>query len=381
MKRSYIREILDSINEETISFAGGLPNEELFPLSQIQESTSSVLKSSKALQYSSSQGDNELREQIASLYTDKMDFPTNKDEILITTGSQQSFDIISKIFIQNEILVQNPSYIGALSAFKMLGINVKGYKSISYLNLELNQKNALYCMSDFANPNTSIYSQEERTEVVHILRKKKSFIIEDGAYSLLSFDGEIQKPISAHYKKSFHLGSFSKIIAPGLRVGWIRAEKELIKKMLISKEALDLHTPTLNQMIISNYLKNNNLFGHLNKVRADYEERMRFMCECFDKYIPSFKYIQPKGGMFIYGSFKEDSFALAQKALEKNIAFVPAKVFFYDERDSTEARFNFTNASKEKIEEGIKGVASLLKLTEYNESIWFTLFKQRLSSF
>ncbi len=232
-------------------------------------------------------------------------------------------------------------------------------------------------MSDFANPSAKSLEKEERKEIAHILNKRGSFLIEDGAYSLLDFDGKIEKPISASYKKSFHLGSFSKIVAPGLRVGWIRSDKKFIEKILVSKEALDLHTPTLNQMILNQFLEDNDLFDHLKKIRMDYKEKMEFMSSCFEKYIPSFKFEKPDGGMFIYGKFQEDSFLLAKEVLKKNIAFVPAQVFFADNKKSKEARFNFTNSSKEEIERGIKEISNMIIVK--NESIWFKMFKERLS--
>ncbi len=331
-----------------------------FHLKKIKDATNIVLNDSSALQYSKSQGNEDLREKIAKIYTEKFDFPTTKDEIMITTGSQQAFDIISKVFIKEEVVVQIPSYIGALNSFKILGLKIKGFKEIASLNLQLKKENALYCMSDFANPSTKYYDEQSRNEIVHILRKKESFLIEDGAYSLLDFKGKIRKPISAFYNRSFHLGSFSKIIAPGLRVGWIRANKKLIDTLLVSKEVLDLHTPTLNQMIINQYLEDNCLDEHLELIRSEYLKKMDFMARCFEEYIPSFKFKKPEGGMFIYGSFDENSFTLAQKALEEDVAFVPAKVFFHDERKSKEARFNFTNSSFEQIEEGISRLSKLL---------------------
>lgn len=377
IERSYIREILDATNEKTISFAGGLPNEELFPMEKLRKASSKVLENSLSMQYSKSQGIEELREKIASIYTKELDFPTSKDEIMITTGSQQAFDIISKTFLEDEVLVQTPTYIGALSAFKVLGLKVKGFKYIGSLNYELKSKSGLYIMSDFANPNTKTLDEKDRNEFVHILSKKNSYLIEDGAYTFLDFKGKINKPISSRYKKSFHLGSFSKILAPGLRVGWIRADKSLLERILVSKEALDLHTPTLNQMIINQFLEDYDLFEHLKLIRNEYKEKMEFMALYFEKYIPNFEFSKPEGGMFIYGSFKKDSFILAKEVLKKNIAFVPAQVFFNDGRKSKEARFNFTNSTKEEIEKGIKEISIVLETK--SESIWFKIFKKRLS--
>lgn len=383
MKRSYIREILDATNEQTISFAGGLPNEKLFPIKKIKEAANKVLENSLSLQYSKSKGDEELREKIAKLYTQKFDFPTNKDEILITTGSQQALNIICKCFVKEEVVVQNPTYIGALSIFKTLNLNVKEFSYCDKLNFVLNKNNALYCMSDFINPSSNSLDENERANIKNILKKTKSFLIEDGAYSLLDFKGMIKKPISANYEKSFHLGSFSKIIAPGLRVGWIRADKKYLDDLLVYKEAMDLHTPTLNQMLINEYLEENSLDEHLNKVREDYKSKMQHMSKCFKDYLPSFDFEVPKGGMFIYGRFKEDSMKLAKKSMKSNVAFVPASVFYKEENISNEARFNFTNASFEEIEKGIKIISSVLNNEEEGKiikrSIWFNIFKNYIN--
>lgn len=385
MKRSYIREILDATNEKTISFAGGLPNEKLFPKEEIKKAANKVLDNSLSLQYSKSKGDEALREKIAKLYTEKFNFPTNKEEILITTGSQQALTIVCKCFIKNEVIVQSPTYIGALSSFKTLNLSTRDFTFTDKLNFILNENNALYCMSDFINPSSNSLDEKEREEIKKILIKRESFLIEDGAYSLLDFKGNIQKPISAGYKKSFHLGSFSKIIAPGLRVGWIRAEEKYINEMLVFKEAMDLHTPTLNQMLINEFLEENSLDKHLEIVRNDYESKMNFMSKCFKQYLPSFEFAKPKGGMFIYGKFQCDGMLLAKKCLEQNVAFVPASVFYNYENISNEARFNFTNANFEDIEKGIKIISKVLnnenRVKIIKNGLMFSMFSDYLKKF
>jgi len=360
MKRSYIREILDCINEDTISFAGGLPSSTNFPLKQLEESSTLAFKDANVLQYASSNGLLSLREKIASWYTTYLDFPTSPEEIIITSGSQQAFDMISKACIKKEIFVEEPSYIGALNAYRLLNLDIKGFKKVQDLKQGLNKHNAVYTMTSFQNPSTTSYTQEEKMDFLNILEEKKSLLIEDDAYMFLAFNGNINKPLSASYENSFHLGSFSKIISPGLRVGWIRAKKKDLDKVLVIKEALDLHTSSLSQHIINNYLENNNIFSHLKEIRKDYENKMVFMSRCLKKYLPSFSFEEPKGGMFIYGSFECDSFLLAKKALDNNVAFVPASVFFHDNRKSKQARFNFSNASLEEIEKGIIRLGKLL---------------------
>jgi len=359
IKRSYIREILDATDENTISFAGGLPDKELFPLFELSKASKEVFKNSDCLQYSKSQGIESLREKIAQIYTDKFNFPTSKDEILITTGSQQAFDIILKSLDSNELIVERPTYIGALGAFKILNKQILGFNKIDELNTLLNENNILYTISDYQNPSTNIYSNKERKEFSKILNKKKSVLIEDGPYCFLNFKNKIKDPISKRYDNSFHLGSFSKIVAPGLRLGWIRANKNNINKLFVAKESLDLHTSSFNQMLMNEYLCSNNLFKHISKINKEYNKKMKFMAKCFKRDIPSFTFKKPKGGMFIYGSFKEDSMILAKKAIRENIAFVPGEVFYLNKK-SNEARFNFTNASYKDIKIGINKLASII---------------------
>ena len=363
MKRSYIREILDATNEETISFAGGLPNKNLFPLDELRSSSINVFKNADCLQYSKSQGLESLREKIANIYTNKLGMKTSKDEILITSGSQQAFDIILKSLNRKEVIVEKPSYIGALSSFRVLNMKIKDFDKIAALNNVLTKFNILYLISDYQNPSTNIYDNEQRDKIYKILQKKESILIEDGAYTFLNFDNKVISPISKDYKNSFHLGSFSKIVAPGLRVGWIRSSSNNINNLLAYKESLDLHTSTYSQMLLNDYLNNYDLFTHIKKINKVHKDKMNFMASCFEKYIPSFKFKKPDGGMFIYGSFDIDSMLLSQYALEKNIAFVPGEVFYLNE-ESKEARFNFTNESNENIEIGIKKLASIIAKTQ-----------------
>lgn len=373
-KRSYIREILDVIDDDFISFAGGLPNEELFPKEQIKEATLKALCNTKSLQYSSSYGLDTLRQKIASFYTNKLDFPTNEDEILITSGSQQAFDIIQKA-INTKVVVEEPSYLGALASFRVLNKKIDSFSNITSLNNILDKNSCLYLISDFQNPSTSSYNSTQRQILSRTINKNGSFLIEDGAYTFLDFDNDFKTPISKNVEKSFHLGSFSKIVAPGLRVGWIRANKDLIDKLLFIKESLDLHTATLNQMIFDEYLNSNDLFEHIRFINANYQEKMNFMADCLIKYLPSFEFERPRGGMFIYGKLQNDTMKIANEALKRKLAIVPAEVFYVN-RKSNEIRLNFTNSSYEEIENGIKILADITNnIKEERKSIFLTIFE------
>jgi len=359
IKRSYIREILDATDEDTISFAGGLPDKELFPLKQLSKASKRVFKDADCLQYSKSQGIEGLRKKLAAIYTKKLGFKTSKDEILITTGSQQAFDIIIKSIDSSEVIVESPSYIGALGAFRILDKKIVDFKELSELDKLLNNSNVLYAISDYQNPSTNVYSNKKREKIADILSKSNSTLIEDAAYCFLNFKNKVRTPISKLYANSYHLGSFSKIVAPGLRLGWVRAKTENIDKLLAAKESLDLHSSTFNQMLINEYLNENDLFEHISTINNAYSKKMEYMAKCFKKYIPSFSFKKPKGGMFIYGSFKVDSMLLAKEALKENVAFVPAEVFYLDEK-SKEARFNFTNATYKEIKQGIKKLSYII---------------------
>ena len=224
----------------------------------------------------------------------------------------------------------------------------------------LSNKNILYTISDYQNPSTNCYSNKERKKIAKSLNKKESTLIEDGAYTFLNFKNKIKEPISKHCNNSYHLGSFSKIIAPGLRIGWIRTNNDNISNLLAIKESSDLHTSTFSQMLLVKYLIKNDIFVHISLINKEYKKKMLYMAECFKKYIPSFNFDKPKGGMFIYGSFDIDSMLLAKEAIKYNIAFVPAEVFYINKK-SKEARFNFTNAKKSDIKIGIKNLAVIIE--------------------
>lgn len=368
VERSYIREILDAINKETISFAGGLPNEELFPMNEFKKVGKKVLKDKKAFQYSTSFGFDSLRQKIANIYTEKLNFTTSKDEILITSGSQQAFDLITKLIDKKRVLLESPSYLGAINSFKILEKNVSSFDNINELEKVLNKNTFLYLISDFQNPSTKSYKRIERGIIAKHVNENNSFLIEDGAYTFLSFDNKYKTPISKYCKKSFHLGTFSKILAPGLRLGWIRADKKYIDKLVSIKEALDLHTSSFSQLLVDEYLNNNNLFTHVELLNKNYEKQMNYMAKCMQNIIPSFSFKKPKGGMFIYGSFSCDTMQLAKKALEHNVAFVPSEVFYLDKK-TNEARFNFTNTSKKEVIEGLRIIADILENEKFKSII------------
>lgn len=360
-KRSFIREILEAIDENTISFAGGLPNDKLFPNEDLKKATLKALDNPKIYQYGISNGITELREQIASRYTDG--FPTNKDNILITTGSQQAMYILAKYYESCDITIEEPSYLGAMNIFRLNHLKMQGIKlqddGIDINAFEESFKNTklAYLIPDFQNPSSCTYSQEKRKIIAKMIEKYDGMIIEDSPYSELFFEKRNISISSLISKKSFHLGSFSKTLVPSLRIGWIRADEELITSLLNIKESIDLHSCGISQYILAEYLKDEeNYEKHLQKIRDDYKSKADYFSEQLNLIMPEFKHQKPKGGMFLYGTFKDkiDTFALVEKCLEKKVVFVPGNQFYIEKIPNNEIRFNFSHCSFEDIKKGIQ---------------------------
>ena len=361
MKRSFIREILEIIDSNTISFAGGLPNEDLFPIEALEQSSSRVFSKKNNLQYMKSIGSDDLREKIASFY----DFETTKENILITQGAQQGLDLISRFFFEKEILIEAPSYLGAINIFKLNKMEIDTAKLLSdgvdLSEFEAKFRNLTYLNPDFQNPSTICYSQTKREQIGEIISKKGGYLIEDGAYKELFFEAKNRTISSYLPQNSFHLGSFSKVLAPNLRIGWVRADEKLISKLLSIKEAMDLQSCGISQYIIADFLEHNSFENHLKIIRDDYEDRCSFFVKELRKNLPNFQFDNPKGGMFIYGELKNsDTKELAQKALKNSVAFVPSCEFYIDRADNSSIRFNFTNSSKTQIREGIERISQII---------------------
>jgi 2-aminoadipate transaminase len=368
MKRSFIREILEAIDEETISFAGGLPNSLLFPVDDLKLSANNILKKRDVWQYSLSNGIKSLRKKIAKQYCNE-GFETSAENILITTGSQQALYILARHFQNKSIVLEDPSYLGAINTFKLNDLKMKT-APLESDGIELKafekayEKSKLsYLIPDFQNPSTRTYSKHKREEVAKIVEKNNGLLIEDSPYTELYFDEKNKSISSLIPNNSFHLGSFSKTLCPSLRIGWIRANKKLIDELLVIKESIDLHSCGLSQHLLNEYLKNDKKYqNHLNILRKYYKEKSEYFCKQLDKYLPEFIYEKPKGGMFVYGEFKDvDSFELLNKCMKKKVVFVPGCEFYVKNKNKNEIRFNFTNSSLEDITKGIKIIAEALK--------------------
>lgn len=367
--KSFIREILKVTEEpEIISFAGGLPNPKSFPITEIEEAVSKVLSENgdEILQYSTSEGYLPLREYIAERYS-KNGLKIDADEILITNGSQQGIDLVSKVFLNkgDKVLVENPTYLAAIQSF---GLFEPEFKSVPLLEdgadiealkkiLDENKIKLFYSVTNFQNPTGITYSNEKRQEVAEILKDSDTIFVEDNPYGEIRFLGEDIPPVKSYLDNAVLFGSFSKIVSPGMRLGWIVANEEIMEKILIAKQALDLHSNYFTQRVVYQYLIDNNVDGHIEKIRKMYRDQRNLMVEMIEAHFPDeVNYTKPEGGMFLWVTLPEglSSMDLFDLAINENVAFVPGKAFFTDGSGDNTLRLNFSNCDEEKIEEGIK---------------------------
>lgn len=375
---SFVRSILKAASEPgVISFAGGLPNPVSFPQEELLHSMERMVKTygSHVFQYSITAGLPELRQYIAERYHRIFGLNLTMDNIIITTGSQQALDLIGKVLLDkgNGVIVEKPTYLAAIQAFSMqqpvfypITLTEEGMDPEELEAALQNPVKFLYAIPNFQNPTGLTYSAGNRERIYEILKKREVVFIEDDPYGELRFEGERLPYIGAgKLPNSILLGTFSKTVTPGMRIGFLISEnKELLKHITVAKEASDLHTNIFAQYVIWDYLKNNDLDIHIAKITELYRKQAHAMTQAMDRYFPStVKYTKPRGGMFLWVTLPEgvSAMSLFPKALEKQVAFVPGDPFYTDARNTNTMRLNYTNADSETIEEGIRRLGDLLK--------------------
>ncbi len=375
---SFIREILKvTQNSEIISFAGGLPNPISFPQEALKVSMNRIADKygAKIYQYSTTMGLDSLRQYIVDRYKRIWGMNITIDNVIITTGSQQALDLLGKIFINegDNVMVEKPSYLGLLQSFCMFRANfVQTKLNDDGLDLE-DLKNTLktykpkaaYLIPNFQNPTGLTYTQENRKKVFDLIKDEDMILIQDDPYGELRFeDGERIPYIGMNEsEKNVYLGSFSKIVTPGMRLGYIIANKEIIKMAETAKQASDLHSNIFGQYLISDYLYNNDLDAHIAKIKKLYKSQAAAMVKSMEDNFPKeIKFTHPKGGMFTWVTLKEgsDVLKLFDKAIAKKVAFVPGHPFYVKPDKVNTLRLNYTNADEKTIETGIKRLAEAL---------------------
>lgn len=376
---SFIREILKvTQNPEIISFAGGLPNPISFPVEELKVSMNRITEKfgSKIYQYSTTAGLNSLREYIVERYKKLWNMDITIDNVIITTGSQQALDLIGKVFLNDndKVMVEKPSYLGLLQAFNMYSANFVQTKlnddglDIEELKqtIKTHKPKLAYLIPNFQNPTGLTYSKENREKVFEAIKDEDLILIQDDPYGELRFTDEDRIPYIGlnQTEKNIYLGSFSKIVTPGMRLGYIIANKEIIKAIETAKQAADLHSNIFGQYLIADYLQNNDLDKHVEKIKKLYKSQASAMVTAMKEYFPSeIKFTIPKGGMFTWVTLKEGQSALKlfDLAIAKNVAFVPGDPFYVNETNVNTLRLNYTNADENTIKEGIKRLAHSIK--------------------
>jgi 2-aminoadipate transaminase len=375
--RSFIREILKvTADPEIISFAGGLPNPRFFPLDEVGRSAGEVIRARgrTALQYSTTEGDPALRSIISARYA-KRGIAVDPEQILITTGSQQGLDLVGKIFIDegDNVLIERPGYLGSIQAFsffrpvfRTVGLLDEG-PDLSELRdvLSSTPVKFFYAVPTFQNPSGRTYSRETRSSVAEILNDTGTLLVEDDPYGELRFSGEDVLPLYAMLGgRSILMGSFSKIAAPGFRVGWVVAPNDIREKLVIAKQAADLHTSTLAQMVLSHYLSENDIDSHIATIRRQYGRQREAMVRAIGEFFPQeVRFTLPDGGMFLWVTLPDgcSSMELFRDAIMCKVAFVPGAPFHVDGTGANTMRLNFSNSDEAQIEEGIRRLGRCIR--------------------
>ena len=364
--RSPVREIFRKVDLSAIcSFAGGYPAAVTFPVEDLRRLPGLVLDKygTKSLQYGATQGVPELREAIAARYG----VPVSK--VQITTSSQQGIDVCTRIFCDpgDIILTTEPTYLGALQSFKAYRVDVRPISSCHSEEGAARRENLkfIYVIPDFNNPSGETMTLEERKAIVALARKLNVVIVEDSPYRELRYSGEEVPTIySLAPERTLHLGSFSKIFAPGFRLGWIIGPEELLEQIYICKQALDLCPPVFDQYMATEFLTSGALDANLVKTKAEYRRRRDLMVGLLEKYMPEgVKWTYPEGGLFLFLTLPEgiDTIEMYDEALSKGVAYVAGSFFFLDGSHRNTMRLNFSFIAEEKMEPGLKLLAEIIK--------------------
>jgi 2-aminoadipate transaminase len=379
-KSSIIRELLKLTQRpEVISFAGGLPAPEVFPVARFQEACQRVLQTqgAAALQYGPTEGYRPLRELIVA-HMARYGILASVDNVLITSGSQQALDLVAKLLINrgDRILVERPTYLGALQAFDLMGaeyvtvpVDEQGMQTCNMEEALRSGPKFMYILPNFQNPGGVTLSRTRRDQLVALSDKYGIPIIEDDPYGQLRYEGEHISPLvvldrinvarDSGYKLGnvIYLSTFSKVLAPGLRLGWIVAPPDVIAKLVQLKQSADLHTSSFTQMVAYEVARDGFIDEHVKVIRATYKERRDAMLAALKDFFPSeVSWTHPHGGLFLWVTMPPslDSSRLLDCALRQNVAFVPGEPFFPQGDEGSHMRLNFSNAQPEQIREGIR---------------------------
>ncbi|MFC2672407.1 aminotransferase-like domain-containing protein [Limosilactobacillus vaginalis] len=361
-----------------ISFAGGLPAPELFPVEGMKEATDKVYAEhgQQALQYGAAKGVTELRELILKRVKEKENIDAKLENVMVTTGSEQAIDLVGKAFVNpgDTVLVEEPTYLCALDVFRSYGANFvsvpmddDGMKMDALEEaLKAHPETALvYTVPNFQNPTGRTMPAERRKKFAELAAKYDVPVLEDNPYGDIRFAGEHVPSVKSfdHAGKVFYMSTFSKILAPGFRLGWLVADPKVIEKLTVLKQSADLHTDNLVQYVVTEFFKENDVDAHVKEISDLYGKRKQLMIDGIKKYFPKdVKYTDPEGGMFLWVEVPgvTDTVELFKQCLEHNVAFVPGDPFFAGKPQPGTFRLNYSNMQEDKIEVGLKRLGEAL---------------------
>ena len=374
LKPSAIREILKATaGGDVVPFSAGNPAPDAFPVDAVREITADILTKDPitALQYGISEGYTPLRETVKKYMSEKHNIVSEDDDIIITSGAQQVIDLATKVLVNEDdvVISESPSFIGALNTFRsykgrLVGVEVEDDGMNMEMLEEILKKESrakfIYTIPNFQNPSGITMSWEKRQKLYELAQKYDVLILEDNPYGDLRYTGEDIPCIKTLDTdgRVIYSGSFSKILSPGIRVAFTIANKNLIAKMTVGKQASDVHTPVLNQMIVNEWMNKYDMDGHINKIRENYKARCELMCSLIDSELGDFvKYVKPEGGLFIWCTLPDnvDMMKFCATAAQNKVAVVPGTAFMMYPEDKTQCfRLNFSTPTDEAIVKGMK---------------------------
>ena len=379
LKASEIREILKiTQREEVISFAGGLPAPELFPVEALKEISVEVLAKAgrQALQYSTTEGYGPLRERIVSRMNGKFRTRLQPEQVLITCGSQQALDFVGKLLLDADdvVLCESPTYLAAISAFRSYSPKFVEVPTDSEGMMDdalerilegTERVKLIYVIPDFQNPTGRTWSMARRRRLMELAERFNVAIVEDNPYGELRFEGEILPSVQSLDTQGLVIGTgtFSKTFCPGMRIGWMAADPSVVEKLVLIKQGADLCTSLRSQMEVSLFMERYDFEGNLKTMIELYRGRRNAMVAALEKYMPpDVNFTRPQGGLFLWVELplRVQSVELLQRCLKQNVAFVPGDAFFPNGGVTNTLRLNYSNMPEERITEGIKRIAQVL---------------------
>lgn len=373
LQPSAIREILKATQDPSIiPFAAGNPDAAAFPVEEVKKLSAEIFENEPvtALQYGVTEGYTPLRNRLTAFIKERYNIGKDFDNLIVTSGAQQVMDLATKALcdLGDTVICECPSFIGSLNCFRSYGCDLAGVPveadGMNIEKLEEAIKNAhnprfIYTIPNFQNPSGVTMSLEKRKAVYELAKKYGLLILEDNPYGDLRVSGEDVPSIKSFDEDGIviYAGSFSKLLAPGIRVGYICAPAPIIAKMTVGKQASDVHTPVFSQMLVDKWMESYDVDAHVEKIRGIYREKLNLMCDLIDSELGDFvKYVRPEGGLFVWCDLPEsvDMLEFVQECIANKVAVVPGTAFMVGDEQTNCFRMNFSTPSNEKIVEGMK---------------------------